>query len=172
MRKKLTVLAVVAVLVLGVAGVAAAAPWGVGLGLGPRGGDVSARVKAIKDLALTDEQVQKIQDIQASAFQQLKDVQSALFEKMFELQSLLWQKDPDEDAIAAKQAEVKELRQKMFEIQRSVQDQMKGVFTEEQLNKLQQGWGPGHCRGRRGGFRGMPPSGNGSAAPGVAPSAF
>ncbi|MDI6824431.1 MAG: Spy/CpxP family protein refolding chaperone [Bacillota bacterium] len=172
MRKRLTVCVLVAVLVLGVAGAAAAAPWGFGLGPAPRRGDVSACVKAIKDLGLTDEQVQKIQEIQASAFQQLKDIQNALFQKMFELQQLLWQKNPDEDAITAKQEELRELRQQMYEIQQKVREEMKGVLTQEQLNKLQQGWGPGHCRGRRGGFRGMPPSGKGSVAPGSAPSPF
>ena len=161
------VFAVAAVLVLGVAGVAAAAPWGVGLGWGPRGGDAASCVKAIANLNLTDEQVSKIQEIQASAFEQLKGVRDALSQKMFELQQLMWQKSPDQDAIAAKQAEVKELRQKMLEIQKSVQEQMKGVLTQEQLDKLQQGkgFGRGHGPGHRGGFSGAPPSGNGSAAP-------
>lgn len=167
LRKKLMALALVGVLVLGVAGVAAAAPWGVGLGRGSRGGDAAACARAIADLSLTDEQVSKIQEIQTSAFEQLKGIRDALFQKVFELQQLMWQKSPDQDAVAAKQAEVKELRQKMSEIQKTVQEQMKGVLTQEQLDKLQQGkgFGRGHGPGRWGGFRGAPPSGNGSAAP-------
>lgn len=169
-RRKLVIGLLVGVLVLGVAGVATAAPWGRGLWCGPGRGDVSTAVKAVQDLGLTDEQLQKIRQIQADAFSQLKDLRQAQFEKMFELQQLLWQKNPDEEAIAAKQAEVKELRDKMAEIQRSVRDQMKQVLTEEQLGKLQQGWGPGHRgRGPRGGFRGQPPSGNGPGDGGGSP---
>ncbi|MEW5935830.1 MAG: Spy/CpxP family protein refolding chaperone, partial [Bacillota bacterium] len=156
-----------AALVLGVAGAAAASPWGLGLGRGPKGGDAAACAKVIADLNLSDEQVRKIQEIQTSAFEQMKSIRDALFQKMFELRSLLWQKSPDQDAIAAKQAEVKELQQKMFEIQQGVRDQMRGVLTEEQLNKLDQARGCGHWhgRGRGGGFRGAPRSGNSSPAP-------
>lgn len=174
LRKKLIALALAVVLVLGVAGVAAASPWGFGSGRGPRGGDPAACAKAIADLNLTDEQVRKIQEIQTSAFEQLKGIQDALFQKMFELRSLLWQKNPDENAIAAKQDEVRKLRQQMYEIQQKMREQMNSVLTQDQLNKLNQarGCGHGHGRGQRGGFRGTPPSGNGPTAPNSAPSPF
>lgn len=166
-RKSLTVCALVAVLVLGAAGAAAASPWGLGFGRGPKGGDAAACAKVIADLNLSDEQVRKIQEIQTSAFEQMKSIRDALFQKMFELRSLLWQKSPDQDAIAAKQAEVKELRQQMYEIQQKVREQMKSVLTQDQLNKLEQakGYGRWHGRVRGGGFRGTPRSGNGSTAP-------
>lgn len=97
----------------------------------------------------------------------MKGVQDALFQKMFELRSLLWQKNPDQNAIAAKQDEIRKLRQQMYEIQQRVREQMKNVLTQDQLNKLEQAKGCGrwHGRVRGGGFRGTPRSGNGSTAP-------
>ena len=174
MRRKLTALLLATVLVLGVAGVALASPWGFGLGRGSGSSDVSAPAKVIASLNLTDEQVRKIQEIQTSAFEQLKGLRDSLFQKMFELQSLLWQKNPDQKAIAAKQDEIKKLRQQMCEIQQKVREQMKSVLTQDQLNKLQQAWGHGGGHGRkwRGGSHRMPPSGNGPATPSSAPSPF
>lgn len=174
MRRKLTALVLATVLVLGAAGVAFASPWGFGLGRGPRSGNVSAPAKVIASLNLTDEQVRKIQEIQTSSFEKLKELRDSLFQKVFELQSLIWQKNPDEKAIAAKQDEIKKLRQQMCQIQQEAREQMKSVLTQDQLNKLQQAWGHGGGHGRkwRGGFHCMPPSGNGPATPSSAPSPF
>lgn len=162
------VLGLAAVMVLGVVGVAAAAPWGAGFGRGVAGSNPTACATVIGDLNLTDEQVSKIQEIQAAAFEKLRSIGDALFQKMFELRSLYWQKNPDQEAIAAKQSEVNELRQQMSEIRQQVHEQMTGVLTQEQLSKLgrARGFEPGrHGRGGWGGFRGAPVPGTGTTAP-------
>ncbi|NPV69935.1 MAG: hypothetical protein HPY55_04685 [Firmicutes bacterium] len=169
------------VIVVGVAGVAAAAPWGGrfagfggvcggfgGAGKGGFGQPGQAVANMIKELDLTDEQISQVRKIQAETFEKMQALQTSMSQKMFELKDLYWQKEPDQNAITAKQTEITELRKQMSTIQQQVQDQMKNVLTEEQQDKLAQlrGAGRGKRGGRRmGGFNGTPaPGGAGTTS--------
>ncbi len=144
-----------------VAGVASAAPMGgrfggfgqMGCGFGGRGkggagvpGQGIANM--IKELNLTDDQLAQIRKIEADAFAKVQGLQSSMSQKMFELRNLYWQKEPDQNAITAKSAEITELRKQMSAIHQQVQADMKNVLTQEQQDKLSQMRGAG--RGKRG----------------------
>ncbi|MBC7339507.1 MAG: Spy/CpxP family protein refolding chaperone [Firmicutes bacterium] len=167
--RKLVLVGLVALMVVGVVGVAAAAPWGGGFGRRGAAANPAAGATIVQDLNLTDEQVSKIQEIQASAYEKLREIRDALFQKMYELRSLYWQKNPDQQAIAAKQSEVNALRQQMYAVTQEVREQMNSVLTEEQLAKLGQIRGFGCGRHGWGGFGGC----RGGAAPsgGLSPTA-
>lgn len=155
------------VILVGVAGVAAAAPKGDRIGgfggtffgfggfgapgKGMNGAPEQGIANMISELNLTDEQIAQIRKINADAFQKIQGLQNSLSQKVFEMRDMCWQKEPDQDAIAAKRDEIKGLREQIVEIQRQAREDQKNVLTEEQQEALSQSrvQGPGK-RGRRG----------------------
>jgi Spy/CpxP family protein refolding chaperone len=173
----------VVVAVVSIAGIAMAAPvagwfrgvgrggmWGFGFPGAPGAGKIVMKPRAspggcaagcadlVKELGLTDEQLAKIREIRDKAFEDLRTIQGELFEKMHELQDLCWQKEPDQGAIDAKRGEIQELRQRMATINKQMQDEIKAVLTQEQLDSLNQVRGARIKQFRRGvkGSKGAP----------------
>ena len=157
MVRKAVIFGLVAVVLVAAAGVAAASPWGAGFrGFGPAKGPMPACGNLVQELNLTDEQLARIREIEAAAFEKLQGLRSQMFRKMFELRSLYWQKSPDQAAIEAKRAELNELREQINAIQKQMRDDLKAVLTEEQLAKIGQMRGPGRGKGKfmgPGGFK-------------------
>ena len=96
------------------------------------------------DLGLTDEQVVAIGGLEVQAFAYVEALRREISQKQYELQKLLWQKEPDQAAIDAKWEELQALREQMLEETQGLREEMKGLLTEEQLDKLGEfclGWG-------------------------------
>ena len=92
------------------------------------------------DLGLTDEQVVAIGELQDQAFASVEALRREISQKQYEFQKLLWQKA----AIDAKWEELQALREQMLEETQGLREEMKGLLTEEQLDKLGEfclGWG-------------------------------
>ncbi|MGE5485947.1 MAG: Spy/CpxP family protein refolding chaperone [Ignavibacteriales bacterium] len=164
LRKRLVWAALALVIIVGIAGVAAAAPaagqlagfgraWcGMGgfggMGKGGAGQLGQGAASLIEKVNLTDEQIERIREINAGAFERIQALQASMSQKVFELQNLCWQRDPDEDAIAAKRDEITALREQMSEIREQMQGDLENILTEEQQEALSQL--KGAVRGRRG----------------------
>lgn len=145
MRKKLLVIAVIGALTVGAAGFAFAGPWG----FGARGVDCdpAERLDAIAGLNLTDEQYASIQGFMAESFERMTASRMIMSQKMHELQLMYWQKNPDSDAIAARHAEIVQLREQMRE-EPNVQEQIMGILGEDQQAAFEQMRGLAGFRGR------------------------
>ncbi|MGE5542724.1 MAG: Spy/CpxP family protein refolding chaperone [Bacillota bacterium] len=92
----------------------------------------------IEKLNLTDGQIEQIRKINTETFEQIQPLRESVCEKMLELQNLCWQRDPDEDAIEAKQAEIAALREQMSDIGEQAGDDLENILTEEQQEALSQ----------------------------------
>ncbi|MCR4429714.1 MAG: Spy/CpxP family protein refolding chaperone [Tepidanaerobacteraceae bacterium] len=163
MFKKALIFGVVGFLVLGIAAVAFAAPggrWGGGFGQAAAGNTNWA--PPVTQLGLSDEQYAKLREIQNQAFEKLQALRDEMAKKMLELKNLYLQKDPDKNAIEAKQKELSELRDKMLQLRQDNINEANKVLTQEQLDKLNSlrgngfgrgaGFGPGACHDLGGGF--------------------
>ncbi|TYP58820.1 Spy/CpxP family protein refolding chaperone [Thermosediminibacter litoriperuensis] len=146
MSKKIVALGVMAVIILGAAAMAMAA--------GP-GGQRTAGVNppTLPQLNLTDEQYSRLKEIRTEFYQKMIELRNEMDKKHFELQDLYFSKNPDQDAVQAKFEELKDLRDKMFNLKKEYSEKMKNVLTEDQLSQLRGfrgpvfGMGPGFCHG-------------------------
>jgi Spy/CpxP family protein refolding chaperone len=167
MFKKALIFGVVGLLVLGIAAVAFAAPggrWGGGFGRVSGQAAVGSTnwASPITQLDLSDEQYAKLREIQNQAFEKMQALRDEMAKKMLELQNLYLQKNPDKAAIDAKQKELSELRDKMWQLRQDNFNEANKVLTKEQQDKLNSlrgngfgrgaGFGPGACHGFGGGF--------------------
>jgi Spy/CpxP family protein refolding chaperone len=153
--KKWMLVGLAVVILAGLAGIAAAAPDNAPAGpgfraMGPRGagmmgcgmggpmgiGGGLGVSKMIKDLGLTDDQIARMRAIQAEASTRTGSLQASMWQKMSELRDLNWTREPDKDAIKAKQNEINELRKQMAEIQKQMLVDMQNVLTQEQKDKM------------------------------------
>ncbi|MDN5347857.1 MAG: hypothetical protein PWP65_1421 [Clostridia bacterium] len=143
-KKKLLLLTLTLVLVLGAVHVAWAAPWGFG-----RFGGVNG-TSPVQELGLTDQQVTQIQDLQQKMYEKTRDLRIKLMDAMFSLRQLRWQKDPDQAAIDAKIKEINDLRAQLQQATQEFRQQMDSVLTPEQKSKIESRRGFGGPRGGKG----------------------
>ena len=154
MKRKMLLLILALALVLGVTQIASAAGWGMAggksSGLWPGGGlalkSENCTFPAEK-LNLSDEQVQKLKELQQNAYEASRDLRTKLQDAMFELKQLRLDKNPDSAAIDAKTREVKDLRAQIDQITQQCRQDMQNVLTPEQQSQLENMKG----RGGRGG---------------------
>lgn len=174
MKRKIVWLGLALVLVLAIAQIAAAAPWGFGLG-GKIGGKFDGKFGGKFDgkfdgkfapgnmrpadyLGLTDEQINKIKELERQIYQNTKDLRSKLEDAVFELKQLWWEKNPDQAAVDAKTKEVNDLRNQFQQAAQENQRKFESILTPEQLEKAKSFRGPGGrgARHRMPGFGGAP----------------
>jgi Spy/CpxP family protein refolding chaperone len=142
MSKRLLVLGVALVVVLGLVAVAAANPSDVDsesarpFGFGVMGRCFGGDPPKAPDLGLTDEQAAAIGELQDQAFASVEALRREISQKQYEFQKLLWQKEPDQAAIDAKWEELQALREEMLEETQRLREEMNEVLTDEQLDKL------------------------------------
>ncbi|SFQ99496.1 Spy/CpxP family protein refolding chaperone [Desulfoscipio geothermicus] len=153
MKKKMIVLTVTLVLVLGIAQVASAA--GMGWGGGPRMLDSDNWVSPVEALNLTDQQIETMQQLQKSSYEQTGDLRDKLRDLMFDLRQYQLQKDPDQAQIDAKIKQINDLRSQLYNIKAQNREQMQSQLTTEQLAEMakMRGFGKHGARGF-GGFSG------------------
>lgn len=107
----------------------------------------------------TDEQLGKLQELRNDFFNKTQSLRMELQTKMFELRGLYLQKNPDQNQIDAKKAEVEQLRSQLYDLRQSERQELSKIFTQEQLDQMatQRGFGGHGMRGGRGhgGFPGF-----------------
>lgn len=155
MKKKLIVLGTTLILILGIAGGAFAAGWGGG----PWAAGDGQWTPPIMSVNPTDEQLGKLQELRNDFFNKTQSLRMELQTKMFELRGLYLQKNPDQNQIDAKKAEVEQLRSQLYDLRQSERQELSKIFTQEQLDQMatQRGFGGHGMRGGRGhgGFPGF-----------------
>ncbi|BCV25508.1 Spy/CpxP family protein refolding chaperone [Gelria sp. Kuro-4] len=130
-----------------------------------RRGSLPGAARPAAELGLTDEQVQKIQDLQREMYEGTKDLRAKLQDAVFELRQLRWEKNPDQATVDAKTKEVSDLRTQLQQVTQEYQKKFESILTAEQLEKAKSlrgfggfgGFGGGRGPHGRGGF-GAPPT--------------
>lgn len=167
MRSKTFVLVLVALLVLGAAvGVLALGRGAVlasdgaedGVQNGAQSGTEDQTVTApmpmygpYQGLGLTNEQLQKMQDLQIKHLEKTQSLRLSLQKLAIQLRTL-WAQDPlDKEAIAQKTAEMARVQVDLAQKTQEMRKEMQSILTPEQLEKLQQMPGAYGRMGRRGG---------------------
>ena len=155
MKKKAAFIVVALLLVFGIVQIAAASGMGIGWGGGPRVLSGDNWVSPVKALNLTDDQINKMREIEKNTYQQTRDLRIKLQDKMYELSQLQMQKNPDKAQIDAKIKEINELRSKLSDIHQQSREKWQSLLTQEQLAQLAKtrggcGMGPGGMGGHGG----------------------
>lgn len=140
-KNKLIILAATLVLVLGIAGGAFAA----GSGDNTSSGNVDQRKPPILSINPTDEQLSKLRELRTECFNKTRDIRNELQKKMFELSNLYLDNNPDQDKINSKKAEIDELRSQLQDISEENRQELSKIFTQEQLDQLDQMGGKRGC---------------------------
>lgn len=161
---KKTILIVLAITILATTSLVFAQGWGrgAGMGYGPGMWGTSPPYASgwcpgawAAGLNLTQEQLQKMQNLRESYWKEVAPLQNELMSKRLELRSLWLQANPDQDRILAKQREINLLQANVQEKATKHRLEMRQILTPEQQAKLGAtfGWfGPGAGFGRKGGF--------------------
>jgi zinc resistance-associated protein len=160
MKKKVVVLGLVAVMVLGVAYAFAQGP-GQGPGPGHRPGWGHDKWSS-----LTSEQQTKIQELRQKFNDETAQLRGTMLTKRLELQSLWRNPKADPKAILAKEKEFRGLQDQMKDKAVQFKLEARNILTPEQLSEFGPGWGMGHGFGgghMMGGRHGM---GRGGMGPG------
>jgi Spy/CpxP family protein refolding chaperone len=148
MKKKLIVLGLVVVMVLGVTYVYARGP---GYGPDPKGEDW-------KGLSLTPEQKTKFQELRQKFNDETAQLRGNTLTKRLELQSLWTNPNADPKAIMDKEKELRDLQNQMKDKAVQVKLEARKFLTPEQIQESGQGMGRGFGRGHMMGHgRGMGP---------------
>ncbi|MDO7787629.1 Spy/CpxP family protein refolding chaperone [Desulforamulus aquiferis] len=96
----------------------------------------------INNLKLTDEQINKLRDIQKKNHQETRELRIKLQDNIFELKQLKFQRNPDKSKVDTKVNEIKELKNKLSEIRQRNKTECQSVLTDEQKAKLPKNAGP------------------------------
>ncbi|WP_422447553.1 Spy/CpxP family protein refolding chaperone [Thermoanaerobacterium sp. DL9XJH110] len=147
MFKKIFLLSMVGLLVLGIAVVALADQ-----DTGSQTAAKPNRTPIFSQLNLTDEQYAKLRELNNEYFDKVLDLRNELAKKHLELRNLYLYNEPDESAIEQKRSEINTLMQKIREISEEFTTKAKSVLTQEQLDKLGEFKGKGFGRGFGFGF--------------------
>lgn len=146
MKKRVMLLVLTLVLVLGITQVASAAGWGMG---GGRALDSSTWTPLAQKLNLTDDQAQKLKDLDKSCYEATKDLRARLQDAMFELRQMGFDKNPDKAAVDAKIKEINDLRAQLQQITQQNREKMQSILTPEQQSQMKNWRGHGGHRGCR-----------------------
>jgi len=160
MKKRIVVLGLVAVMVLGVAYAFAQGP-GSGPGPGNRPGWGHEKWSS-----LTPEQQTKFQELRQKFNDETAQLRGTMLTKRLELQSLWRNPKADSKAILEKEKEFRSLQNQMKDKAVQLKLEARTILTPEQLSQFGSGWGMGHGFGgghMMGGRRGM---GRGGMGPG------
>ncbi|MGO0122103.1 Spy/CpxP family protein refolding chaperone [Desulfothermobacter acidiphilus] len=111
-------------------------------------GTTERRFNLVQALGLTPEQLSQIRDLQQQNYNQTRDLRIKLMDANFELRQLRWQVNPDQAAIKAKLAEIKQIRDQLRQADRELRDKMEALLTPEQRQKLQS-WREDHRKNPR-----------------------
>jgi len=150
LKKKVLFLVLSLVLVFGVTSVASAA--GLGLGFGGLRGQLSIDnwTPLSQKLNLTEDQSQKLKELNQSTYEATKELRQKLADAMFELKQMELDTNPDKSAVEAKMKEINELRAQLQDLMQKQRDQMNQILTDEQ-KQLMKNW-HGKGKGPRHGF--------------------
>lgn len=99
-------------------------------------------VNLVESLGLTDEQAQKMRDLQSEFHQKMQAQRSKLQDIMFELRQMQLERNPDMNKVQQKLQEANTLRTQMRELAAQHREQMQSILTPEQQQKWKQ-LGPG-----------------------------
>lgn len=148
MKKGIVFLTVTLLLVFGIVQVAAAAGMGWG-GEGPRMLNSDKWVSPVEELNLTDEQINKMREINQNTYEKTRDLRIKLMDSMHEFKQLQLQKNPDKTKVEAKIKEINDMRDQIRGIVQQGREQCRSLLTQEQRDQVNQ------FRGKKGGgFRG------------------
>lgn len=112
------------------------------------------RYGVYQGLGLTNEQLQKMQDLEIKYLEKTQNLRLSLQKLAIQLRTL-WAKDPlDKEAIAQKAAEMARIQVDLTQQTREMHKEMQSILTPEQLKKLQQMPSAYGRMGRRGGHGG------------------
>ncbi|OGP53842.1 MAG: hypothetical protein A2162_09440 [Deltaproteobacteria bacterium RBG_13_52_11b] len=163
MKKKVIVLGLVALLLLGLGYAYAQGPgYGPGVGYGPESGRMHSRAfRACDDvLNLTPEQKAKVEELRRKFDADTAQIQGALVTKRLELRTLWTNPDAEAKVILEKEKELRDLQNQMRDKRVQFKLETRKLLTPEQISKFGAGWGmgqgPHRFRGRgmgMGGFR-------------------
>jgi zinc resistance-associated protein len=160
MKKRVVILGLVAVMVLGVAYAFAQGP-GSGPGPGHRPGWGQEKWSS-----LTPEQQTKFQELRQKLNDETAQLRGTMLTKRLELQSLWTNPKADPKAIVEKEKEFRGLQDQMRDKALQLKLEVRKILTPEQLSQFGSGWGMGHGLGggrMMGGGHGM---GRGGMGPG------
>lgn len=160
MKKRVVILGLVAVMVLGVAYAFAHGP-GSGPGPGHRPGWGQEKWSS-----LTPEQQTKFQELRQKLNDETAQLRGTMLTKRLELQSLWTNPKADPKAIVEKEKEFRGLQDQMRDKALQLKLEVRKILTPEQLSQFGSGWGMGHGLGggrMMGGGHGM---GRGGMGPG------
>lgn len=160
MKKRVVILGLVAVMVLGVAYAFAQGP-GSGPGPGHRPGWGQEKWSS-----LTPEQQTKFQELRQKLNDETAQLRGTMLTKRLELQSLWTNPKADPKAIVEKEKEFRGLQDQMRDKALQLKLEIRKILTPEQLSQFGSGWGMGHGLGggrMMGGGHGM---GRGGMGPG------
>ena len=144
MKKKVVVLGLVAVLVLGVAYAFAQGP-GAGPGSGPGYGPGWRHQRWS---SLTPEQQTKMQELRQKFNDETAQLRGTMLTKRLELQSLWTNPKADPKAITEKEKEFRGLQDQMRDKALQLKLEARTILTPEQLSEFGPGWGMGRGFGR------------------------
>jgi Spy/CpxP family protein refolding chaperone len=124
-------------------------PGAGGPGYGPRFGGPGYETPPIPNL--TAEQSAKIQSLREGFLKDIEPLQKALSQDQIEMRSLWSAKNPDKNAITAKQREISTLQSQLQEKTTNLGFEIRKVLTPEQLAQMPAfnqgaGFGPGFAR--------------------------
>ena len=160
MKKRVVILGLVAVMVLGVAYAFAQGP-GSGPGPGHRPGWGQEKWSS-----LTPEQQTKFQELRQKLNDETAQLRGTMLTKRLELRSLWTNPKADPKAIVEKEKEFRGLQDQMRDKSLQLKLEVRKILTPEQLSQFGSGWGMGHGLGggrMMGGGHGM---GRGRMSPG------
>jgi Spy/CpxP family protein refolding chaperone len=147
MQKRVLLMALAALLVLGVASTSMAGAFRAralpGLHLPKMAPGVARdaveppmRHPMIEDLGLSDEQIAQIKQVQDAHFEQAKALRIELMDKNNEMRQLLWQRTPDQSAVEALRAQIRSIHEKLVAQSDEMRSKVNDILTEDQLAKI------------------------------------
>jgi Spy/CpxP family protein refolding chaperone len=141
MKKRVVIIGLVAVMVLGVAYAFAQGP-GSGPGPGHRPGWGQEKWSS-----LTPEQQTKFQELRQKLNDETAQLRGTMLTKRLELQSLWTNPKADPKAIVEKEKEFRGLQDQMRDKALQLKLEVRKILTPEQLSQFGSGWGMGHGLG-------------------------
>jgi len=158
LRRTLTA-ALILIMVLALGGIA----WGAADTPATRAAAPENWVNLVQSLGLTDEQAQKMRDLQSEFHRKMQAQRNKLQDIMFELRQMQFERDPDMNKVRQKLQEANTLRTQMRELAGQHREQMQSILTPEQQQKWKQfcpgprGFGMMHGKGGPGPMMGAGP---------------
>jgi len=131
-------------------------------------GDTYAPLCWRNDITMTEDQNQRLSDIQEKYWEKFEAVMDSIADKQDELDNIYRNDNPDYTKADALEDEIFDLRRELIELRRSYRDEARSVLTDEQLSEYPDafcagcgmgsgrgngmGYGMGYGKGHGGGY--------------------